>query len=115
MAKKDIDIMIIDTKKEYSEAVNTAKEITSSLEPTNLIDINIDTIRQYYLSYQSYLDQLTLEQKGAIINISLAVTIFFCLTTLLGVFAGDRIVEYFKLETRYPKLAKFFTLRRKFR
>jgi len=59
------------------------------------------------------LDQLSHEQKYAVIHISFAITILFCLFTLIGIHSGDRLIEYFKLEEKYPKLAKYFLIRRK--
>ena len=44
----------------------------------------------------------------------MSITILFCLFTLSGVFYGERILNYFDLEQKYPKLAGIIKLRRRF-
>lgn len=76
---------------------------------------SLETIQDYYSRIQTAMDQLSLEQKGALVNIFSTVIVFFCVSTLIGMFAGDRLIEYLKLEQRFPRLERYFTLRRKFR
>lgn len=78
-------------------------------------NLSIDSILEYYYRVYAAIDQLTLEQKAALFNVSAIITVFFCASTIVGLFAGDRLIEYLKLEQRFPRLEHYFTLRRKFR
>jgi len=63
--------------------------------------------------YQQFLDHLTQNQKFALIHILLSIIIFISLLNMVGLYLGDRIIIYFKLEDKYPRLAKIIQLRRK--
>ena len=54
-----------------------------------------------------YLDSLTLLEESALYHIILLLVIGNFSFNLLSVFLGNEIIEYFKLETKYPKLAGF--------
>nr|WVH38158.1 LAGLIDADG endonuclease [Lenzites betulinus] len=64
--------------------------------------------------YYDYLNSLTQIQEGAFIHVLLFLTIFFSILNILSVLLGNELIQYFKLETKYPKLAIFFRLRVKF-
>jgi predicted phage tail protein len=86
-------------------------EANSSGSDSKLIDI--ESIQEYFYLVKNTIDQLSLEQKGALVNIFASLTLFFCMTTIVGVFAGNHLIDYFKLEERLPRLARYFALRRK--
>ena len=50
------------------------------------------------------IDQLSLEQKGALFpeGVFGCLVLFVFFSSLVGSIAGDRIVEYFRLEQRLP-------------
>jgi hypothetical protein len=73
--------------------------------------IDLDSIQEFISKFQQFIDNLSQEQKFAVIHISFNIAILFCLFTLIGIHSGDRIIEYFKLEEKYPKLAKYFYIR----
>lgn len=54
-----------------------------------------------------YLNSLTLLEESALYHIILLLLIGNLSFNLLSVFLGNEIIEYFKLETKYPKLAGF--------
>ena len=58
-----------------------------------------------------YLDSLTLLQESSLLHIILFMILFLTVTNILAVLFGNEILNYFKLEERYPKLAVFFRLR----
>lgn len=60
-----------------------------------------------------FIDQLSHEHKYAVIHISFSITILFCLFTLVSIHSGDRLIEYFKIEEKYPKLVRYILIRRK--
>jgi hypothetical protein len=74
----------------------------------------VDQITKFISTYQDYLSTLTLMQTGALVHIILSIFILFCLFTIIGIFYGDILIKYFILEEKYPKLAKFIQIRRKF-
>ena len=55
----------------------------------------------------NYLNSLTLLEESALYHIILLWVIGNLSFNLLSVFLGNEIIEYFKLETKYPKLAGF--------
>nr|AWA82151.1 hypothetical protein [Cantharellus cibarius] len=72
-------------------------------------------IYDLYINVQNYIDLLSLDQKAALANIGLLFSILISTISITGILVGDRIVEYFKLEQRFPWAARYFELRRKFR
>jgi hypothetical protein len=74
----------------------------------------VDNISKFISLYQDYLSTLTLMQTGALFHIIVSIFRIFCLFTIIGIFYGETLIRYFKLEEKYPKLAKFIQIRRKF-
>jgi hypothetical protein len=74
----------------------------------------VEDITKFISMYQDYLSTLTLAQTGALVHIIVSLFIFFCLFTIIGIFYGDTLIRYLNLEEKYPKLARFIQLRRKF-
>ena len=58
--------------------------------------------------------QLSGEQIAALLHLSTSFLILICITSIIGIVYGDILIKYLKLEERYPRLAKFIVLRRKF-
>lgn len=57
---------------------------------------------------------LNTHQLGAIGHIAASIFVLLCLFSLVSVFYGERLINYFNLENKYPKLAKYIQIRRKF-
>ena len=74
----------------------------------------LDEISQMMSNYESFLETLNQNQKYAIIHILLSIIIFICIFSIVSLYLGDEIIKYFKLEERFPKIAKYIQLRRKF-
>ena len=83
-------------------------EIITKSDGTNFLDYNIIDLINNFLS------NLSVSQTVAFAHINCSLAIFFSLTTILSIFYGEKFIEYFSLETKYPKIAKFIQLRRKF-
>jgi hypothetical protein len=60
------------------------------------------------------MQNLSLTKQGALIHITNSILVLLCLLSLITVFYGDSIIKYFNFEEKYPRLAKFIQLRRKF-
>jgi hypothetical protein len=72
------------------------------------------TWQEYFIYFQSTIDSLSQYQKFALIHILSSLSIMFCLFTLVGVYAGNQLIDYFKLTVRFPRFAKYIELRQKF-
>ena len=64
--------------------------------------------------YKVFVSTLNLEQLIALINLSALIFIFSCLVSVAAIFYGDYLIKYFNLELKFPKVAKYIQLRRKF-
>jgi hypothetical protein len=85
--------------------------INKSTPPSSNNNLTFQNILDQY--YQ-YFDSLTTIQKGALAHILFCIGLLFCIFDILLAYYSDKIIIYFKLETKYPKLAKYIQLRRKF-
>jgi hypothetical protein len=47
------------------------------------------------------------------VNIFAILTIYSCMMSIIGIFVGDRILNYFQLEQKFPRAAKYLKLRQK--
>lgn len=70
---------------------------------TDLIDI-----------YKEFLTTLNVHQLGALANLIFSGIILTSIISITFIFTGDYLIKRFHLEQKYPKLAKFIQLRRKF-
>jgi hypothetical protein len=68
---------------------------------------------QYLDSLQNFFDGLNYEQNLAIVHISGSMFILFSLISIISIFYGEKLIIYFDLENRFPKIAKFIQIRRK--
>ena len=92
------------------KASNTIKDITESLGNGNnnfISDLNLQVL-------YDFLDSLTLLEESAFLHIFIFIYILLCIFNIIAVFFGNEIIQYFKLETKYPKLELFFKIRNKF-
>ena len=87
--------------------MNAINKSSNKYIPDYLWDLDVSKLYQY-------LDTLTLQQEGALFNIIILLTIFFTLFSILGIFFGNEIIKYFKLENKYTWLSKFLLIRAKF-
>ena len=91
------------------------KQINPNIGGNNFnINSTFDNIYSYINEFSKFLDTLTIEQKFSLLHILGAISILLSLYSILGVFYSNFFIEYFKLEQKYPKIAVFFKLRRKF-
>jgi Skp family chaperone for outer membrane proteins len=116
---------IEDVNEKIQEVVKTSEEIHNMYESVNNnFDSFINKINtllnnsnnksQYLDSLQSFFDGLNYEQNLAIVHISGSMFILFSLISIISIFYGDKLTIFFDLENRFPKIAKFIQIRRKF-
>lgn len=107
---------------EYQRLWNEANQTKSisDMELKNAIDsvpiIRSDLSDVFYQlidNYKEFLTTINSEQKIIIINIIGFLMLFITLINIISVLFGDYLIDKFKLESKYPKLAKFIQLRKK--
>ncbi len=85
-----------------------SKEGGNSSNTNFTIDYNIiETIN-------NFLGNLTPLESLAIMHINASLVILLSLFSIISIFYGEFFIQKFSLETKFPKLAKFIQLRRKF-
>ena len=95
-------------KQAYDEAVIKSDKITE------IIDKKQKFMDNWYSDYQDFVSNLTDEQYLALIHVLILVGISIIIYNIIITYYSDRIIKYFKIEAKYPKLARFIELRRKF-
>jgi len=110
------------------EVINSGEEIHNMYESVNnKFDSFINKINtllnnsgggpsksQYLDPLQSFFDGLNYEQNLAIVHISGSIFILFTLISIISIFYGEKLIIFFDLENRFPKIAKFIQIRRNF-
>lgn len=54
-------------------------------------------------------------ELGAVVHLSGSLFILFSIMSIISIIFGDELVKYLKLEEKFPRLARFIEIRRKFR
>jgi hypothetical protein len=94
-----------------SKASNTLDELTKNNGSTST---SSNVLEDLWINFNDFISNASTAELGAIGHISMSIAILFCLGSLVSVFYGDTLIIKFKLEERFPRLAKFIQLRRKF-
>ena len=101
--------------------INEAKIITASntegdqILPINNIIEDEDIKKSFFLyGFLNKFEVLDVFSKLAISLLIFNSLIFSCVISIIFVFFGDYLLERFKIEVKYPKLAEIIKLRRKF-
>jgi hypothetical protein len=63
----------------------------------------------------NFIQGITIEQNLALITISGSIFILLTMFSIISIFYGDYLIIRLNIENKFPKLAKFIQLRRKFR
>ena len=105
---------------------NCFNDTSSNLDKTkNILDLlgsdkfnNISNFNNFVSDilndYKEYLSTLTVIEQGALGHLLASIFLFLCLTNIMSIIYGDLLIRYLKLEEKFPKLAKYIQLRRKF-
>jgi hypothetical protein len=77
-----------------------------------------DNIFEFFTNYVNNLNKffstLSFEQYSAVAHLSSAICILVFLFSILSILFGDFLINYFKIEEKYPKLAIILKIRSKF-
>ena len=85
------------------------KEIQDSINKADISSFLSDFIK----NYQSFVDQLSLDQLVALFNIigfGMLLSTLFSISTLL---IGDYLIDKLQLEIKYPKISKYIKLKQR--
>lgn len=74
----------------------------------------LDSLLSPSAGWHSIIEGFNHEQNLAMSNISGSMFIIFSLISIISIFYGEKLLIFFDLENRFPKLAKFIQIRRKF-
>jgi hypothetical protein len=74
----------------------------------------IEELQQAFQSYLEWFNSLPLAQQGALTHIVVSVTTLISLSSLVTVFYSDYLIKRFNVESKFPRLAKYISMRRTF-
>jgi len=82
------------------ESLKNLKDIIEIVSPPSSTLNVFSSIQEYLLYYQESLNHVTEYQKFALIHILASGFILLCLFSLIAVFIGNSLIEYFELSRR---------------
>ena len=95
---------------EFNESTtNQVNEIFKSLSDSDSTSKLLD---DYWQQVNSVLENLSTIEKGAVAYILMSITIYYCIMGITISYYGDKLIVYFKLEEKYPRLARWIKYRR---
>ena len=92
------------------EIIRILNEKNKFLNNQNMFDLFKDLINFFNNLYAN----MNLEQISALMHLSSSILILVLLSSVMGIIYGDFLIKYFRLEEKYPRLARVIVLRRKF-
>ena len=99
--------------KELNKASKEKQEMSDELNQKILKSDISEIFMQIGDKYQSFLETLSSVQISAIINLTFDYLLFSSAFTVLSLFLGDHLIDKFKLEENFPRLAKIIRIRSK--
>lgn len=72
--------------------------------------LDLDLFKEIY----SYIENMSIIQNIAFMNISALIFTLFSLISILSIFFGEYLIIKFSIKEKYPKISKFIEIRRKF-
>jgi hypothetical protein len=103
--------------KEHENMHQTIQEILKYFNDDNnkfLGDNIIEIWKNFINNWSAFISNLTFEQLISVAHLTSSICILFNILTILSILFGDKLINYFKLEERFPKLSFIFKIRRKF-
>lgn len=73
---------------------------------------NNQLLENFLENWNSILSDLSSAQMGALAHILFGITLYYIVINIASAYYGDKIIIYFKLEEKYPRLAKWIKYRR---
>jgi hypothetical protein len=88
--------------------------ISLFIDKNKFIGNNFPDIDLLINKWNNLISNLSIEQLGAFAHLLSALTIFFCLSTIISIVYSDFLLKYLKIEEKYPKLTKILKIRKMF-
>lgn len=105
--KDQINKLILDNK--------DLKTIINDLGTNNFIGEDwINFIKDFWINWNSMLSHLNLEQSITLANLMSAFFILLLIFSIITIIYSQFLLDYLKLETKYPKLGKILKVRAMF-
>lgn len=106
-------IIIITTIIAVISSANLTSKFTFSTT-TQIIDCGLfGPFSDFIVKYREFLSHLSSEELACITNLLGFLMIFGGMTSITSILFGEYILNYFKLESKWPKLAKYIKLKQK--
>jgi hypothetical protein len=98
-----------------NENENMVSEIIKYFNDNNkfLGDNIFELLSNYINNFNKFLSTLSFEQYNAVAHLSSAICMLVFLLSIISILFGDQLINYFKLEERFPKLVTIFKIRTK--
>lgn len=119
--KEELEAMCDSVLKKNNEQLEYIKEQNNTIIESikDIANSSSSNSNNYLSSYQfdnlqQFINSLNMEQTLYFMHISGSIAILLSLYSIICIFFGNTLIDYFDLETRFPKLAKFIKLRRAF-
>ena len=94
---------------------NVTPIIDPSKDLLQVLESNVfSPIVDYFKQLNEFLSGLTLEQHACFVNGLGFFLVFLTLNSLVSAYLGNKLIQYFKLDLRFPRLAKIIEYRIKF-
>nr|YP_010192437.1 hypothetical protein LK379_mgp15 [Amanita sinensis]QZN08174.1 hypothetical protein [Amanita sinensis] len=105
----------------YLKAKNKAQILIEEFlvgfnDKNNFIGDNnfFENIKIFIEKLNEIIPQLNIEQLGALSHLSASIFMLLCLLSIISIIYSDYLLNYFKIEEKYPKLNKLFKIRKVF-
>lgn len=93
-----------------AKSIELSKNIKDTIDDIVKSDLS-SIFKDIYTKYSQFLEGLSLDQIVAIFNLIIDCTLSFSLFSLISLFMGEHLIDYFKLEKNYPSLANLIRLK----
>lgn len=114
-AKTDFKYHLDQFISEADKNNKTFQEIMDIINKRNKFLPSPGGLNDLVASWYEMLSHLSTAQLGALTHLFSSLFILSCLFTIMSVVYGDFLLDYLKLEARFPKLARFIKLRKTFK
>lgn len=96
-------------------ATSIQNNISNDITDLNLSESNVlGPIKNLIDQYNEFLLTLSSEELGCLTNLFALILIFLCINSLTSIYYGDKLIKWFNLESKLPRVAKIIEYRRKF-
>jgi hypothetical protein len=93
--------------KQQELAIKDIQSLSNTNDP-NIVKSDLsDLFNNLIDNINGFLSTLSSDQLVIVFNLSGYIMLFFTVTSITTILIGDQLINIFKLEIRYPKLAKY--------